>query len=157
MTSLEFILELFKVSADQLNVEYVKETPTRLQQWATKHKPPFVSLIDLSESGSVNNTQGNLITYDVAFVFVANLNKDPSTEQKIQSEIEADKLAKQFLWFVKRNIDTTVNSFTMSEFFRDKSYLGLGKGLSINLTVPDKDTYCDIYCNESTKDIDCKT
>ena len=157
MTSLEFILKLFEVSADQLNIDYVKETPTRLQKWATKKKPPFVALVDLSETGENNDVQSNRITYDVSFVFVANLNKDPSTEQKIQAEVEADKLAKQFLWFVKRNVDVTVNGFTMSEFFRDNSYLGLGKGLGINLTVTDKQDYCDIYCNTQTENIDCNS
>lgn len=156
MTSLEYILKLFEVSAKQLHIDYVKETPTRLQEWATKNKPPFASLISLNETGDTNDANNNLITYDVSFVFVADLKRDPSTEEKQKAEIEADKLAKQFLWFVKRNYDVKVNSFGMSEFFRDNSYLGLGKGLSINLTIGDRQDYCDIFCNTQTETIDCK-
>ena len=155
MTSLEYILKLFEVSAKQLHIDYVKETPTRLQEWATKNKPPFASLISLNETGDTNDANNNLITYDVSFVFVADLKRDPSTEEKQKAEIEADKLAKQFLWFVKRNYDVKVNSFGMSEFFRDNSYLGLGKGLSINLTIGDRQDYCDIFCNTQTETIDC--
>ncbi len=156
MTSLEYILKLFEVSAKQLHIDYVKETPTRLQKWAKKNKPPFASLISLNETGDTNDANNNLITYDVSFVFVADLKRDPSTEEKQKAEIEADKLAKQFLWFVKRNYDVKVNSFGMSEFFRDNSYLGLGKGLSINLTIGDRQDYCDIFCNTQTETIDCK-
>ena len=156
MTSLEYILKLFEVSAKQLHIDYVKETPTRLQEWATKNKPPFASLISLNETEDTNDANNNLITYDVSFVFVADLKRDPSTEEKQKAEIEADKLAKQFLWFVKRNYDVKVNSFGMSEFFRDNSYLGLGKGLSINLTIGDRQDYCDIFCNTQTETIDCK-
>jgi len=155
LTSLEYILKLFEVSAKQLHIDYVKETPTRLQKWASKNKPPFVGLVSLSETGDLNDAQRNLITYDASFVFVANVERDPSAEQKQKAEIQADKLAKDFLWFVKRNVDVTVNGFTMSEFFRDGSYIGLGKGLTINLSIGDQNTYCDIFCNTQTEIIDC--
>ena len=155
MTSLEYILKLFEVSAKQLRIDYVKETPTRLQKWAMKNKPPFVGLINLAETGGLNDAQRNLITYDASFVFVANLDRDPSSQDKQKAEIEADKLAKDFLWFVKRNVDVTVNGFTMSEFFRDNSYLGLGKGMTINVTLGDRSDYCDIFCNTQTETIDC--
>jgi hypothetical protein len=157
LTSLEYILKLFEVSAEQLHIDYVKETPTRLQKWATKNKPPFVGLIDLTSTGALNDVQNNLITFDVSFVFVVSNERDPSTESKNTAEKEASKLALTFLQFVKNNEDVTVNGFTMSEFFRDNSYIGTGKGLSINLTLGDKDSYCDIFCNDSTKNIDCNS
>ena len=157
MTSLEYILKLFEVSAKQLHIDYVKETPTRFQKWATKNKPPFVGLLNLSSTGALNDVQNNFITYDVSFVFVVSNERDPSTEEKIKAEKEASKLALTFLQFVKNNQDITVNGFTMSEFFRDNSYLGTGKGMSINLTIGDRDNYCDIFCNDSTKIIDCNS
>jgi hypothetical protein len=155
LTSLEYILKLFEVSAKQLHIDYVKETPTRLQKWATNNKPPFVALVNLSSTGALNDAQNNLITYDCSFVFVADNDRDPSTEDKNKAEKEASRLALNFLQFVKQNQDITLNGFTMSEFFRDGSYLGTGKGMSINLTIGDQDNYCDIFCNESTKSIGC--
>jgi hypothetical protein len=114
-----------------------------------------LNILSLAETGDLNNAQRNFITYDASFVFVANVERDPSSEEKQKAEIEADKLAKDFLWFVKRNVDVTVNGFTMSEFFRDNSYHGLGKGLSINLSIGDRSDYCDIFCNTQTETIDC--
>ena len=101
MTSLEYILKLFEVSAKQLHIDYVKETPTRLQKWATKNNPPFIALVSLNTTGSLNDAQNNLITFDLSFVVVANVERDPSTAQKQQSEIEANRIALRFLRFGK--------------------------------------------------------
>ena len=157
MTSLEYILKLFEVSAKQLHIDYVKETPTRLQKWASKNKPPFIALLDLNTTGALNDAQNNLITYDVSFVVVSDNKRDPSTEEKEEIEKEANRIALQFLYLVKQNQDTNVNGWTMSEFFRDGSYLGIGKGLTINITIGDQQDYCDLFCNDSTKIIDCNS
>ena len=157
MTSLEYILKLFEVSAKQLHIDYVKETPTRLQKWATKNKPPYIALVSLNTTGSLNDAQNNLITFDLSFVVVANVERDPSTAQKQQSEIEANRIALRFLDLVKKNEDTQVNGFTMAEIFRDNSYLGTGKGMTMNITIGDRDDYCDLFCNESTNIIDCNS
>lgn len=157
MTSLEYILRLFEVSADQLHIDYVKETPTRLQKWASKNKPPFIALLDLNTTGNLNDAQNNLITFAASFVVVSDVERDPSTAQKQQSEIDANKIALRFLNLVKKNEDTQVNGFSMSDFFRDGSYLGIGKGMTLNITIGDKDDYCDLFCNDSTKSIDCNS
>jgi hypothetical protein len=157
MTSLEYILKLFEVSAKQLHIDYVKETPTRLQKWATKNNPPFIALVSLNTTGSLNDAQNNLITFDLSFVVVANVERDPSTAEKQQSEIEANRIALRFLDLVKKNEDTQVNGFTMAEIFRDNSYLGTGKGMTLNITIGDRDDYCDLFCNESTNIIDCNS
>ena len=45
----------------------------------------------------------------------------------------------------------------MAEIFRDNSYLGTGKGMTMNITIGDRDDYCDLFCNESTNIIDCNS
>ena len=96
MTSLEYIYKLFEVSAYQLGVEYTKTTPTKLQSWATKVKPPFIALLGLTESIETNDVNNNIITYDCSFVVCGSTEKDPTNEEKIQLEVETDKILKRF-------------------------------------------------------------
>tara|TARA_R110002049_G_scaffold97189_1_gene237093 strand:+ start:762 stop:1235 length:474 start_codon:yes stop_codon:yes gene_type:complete len=155
MTSLEYIYKLFDVSSAQLGVDYVKTTPTKLQSWATKHNPPFIALLSLSESIELNDVNNNIINYDCAFVFCASSSKDPTNEERINTEVEVDQLVKRFLWFVKRNQKVTVSNISAEETFRGSSFNGLGRGLSFNLSMADMVDYCSDWCNTSTENLDC--
>ena len=155
MTSLEYILKLFSKSAHELGIDYVKTTPTKLQSWATKQEPPFIALLGLSESIEINRIQNNIITYDCTFVFCGSAKKDPTIEDKIKYEVELDKIAKRFIWFVKMNEVVTMENISLEEIFRSTTYNGVGRGLTFSITLPDMNDYCVDWCNESTKDIRC--
>jgi len=155
MTTLEYTLKLFKTASDQLGVPFVKTTPTNLQNWATKNEPPFIALIGLSESVEKNDAQASIISYDCTFVVCATSSKTPTIEEKIQTEIEVDKLTKRFTWFVNRNEKVSLTSESLEELFRGASYRGVARGLTFTLTLPDMLDYCDDWCNESTVKIDC--
>jgi hypothetical protein len=155
MTSLEYIYKLFEVSTAQLGLDYTKTTPTKLQSWATKKAPPFAALLGLNESIELNDVQNNIINYDCTFVFCASSPKDPTNEEKMKTEIEVDKLVKRFLWYVKRNEKIQLSNINAEEIFRGSTFNGVGRGLSFNISIQDLNDYCDDFCNESTKVIDC--
>ena len=155
MTSLEYIYKLFEVSASQLGVDYVKTTPTKLQSWATKKTPPFIALLGFSESIETTVLNNNLISYECSFVICGSAPKDPTNEQKIKLEIETEKILKRFLWFIKSNEDTETTAITASEIFRGSTFNGVGRGLGLTITIADKVDYCDLFCNDSTTQINC--
>lgn len=155
MTSLEYIYKLFKISSDNLGVDYVKTTPTKLQSWATKNNPPFIALLDLSESIDVNDVQNNIINYDCSFVLCVSSPKDPTNEEKIKAEIESDKLIKSFLYFIKQNEKVEISNIQANETFRGSTFNGVGRGLSFNIVMPDLNDYCDIFCIKNTTKINC--
>lgn len=157
MTSLEYLYKLFETSARQLGLDYVKTTPTNLQTWATDKEPPFVALLGLSEAIEINSLQNNILSYDCTFVFCGTSNPTPTIEEKIQLEVEVDKILKRFLWFVKRN-ETVIEltSINAEELFRGFSFHGVGRGLTFTISLPDLNDYCDDFCNESTKELECE-
>lgn len=155
MTSLQYIYKLFEVSATQLGVEYVKTTPTKLQSWATKKEPPFIAFLDLSEVINTNQLNNNIISYSCSFVVCGSTRKDPTNEEKTNLEIETDRILKRFLWFIKRNQVTETTNITAEEIFRGYSFHGVGRGLGFTITLADMNNYCDDWCNDSTKEIDC--
>ena len=156
MTTLEYTLKLFNKAAEQLEIDFVKTTPTKLQTWATQNEPPFIALIGLSESIEKNDLQNNIITYDCTFLLCVKSEKDPTNEEKIQAEVESDILAKRFLWFVKRNEKATIESESLEEIFRGSSFNGVGRGITFTITLPDMNDYCDDWCNDSTVKLDCE-
>ncbi len=155
MTSLEYVYKLFEVSADQLGVDYVKTTPTKLQSWATKRNPPFIALLGFGESIETNDLNNNIISYECSFVVCGSSPKDPTNEEKLKLEIETDKILKRFLWFIKKNEDTVVTDITAEEIFRGSTFNGVGRGLGFTISIADKIDYCIDWCNDSTKRIDC--
>ncbi len=157
MTSLEYILRLFEVSADQLHIDYVEETPTRLQKWATKNKPPFIALVGNDISASFNPGQSSIDTFNTSLVFIADNIRDPSTYQLNKIKRSAFNLAKEFIRLVNKNEDITLTNINYSELFRDSSYLGIGYGVNFSISIGDTQNYCDLFCNDSTKVIDCNS
>ena len=156
MTSLEYIYKLFEVSANQLGLPYIKTTPTSLQTWAVKQEPPFIACVGVGpEDIETNDVNNNILSYPCTFVITSSAIKDPTNDEKIQLEVESDKLLKRFLWFVKRNEETTVTDISAEELFRGSSFNGVGRGLSFTIEIADKNDYCDDWCNENTKVINC--
>jgi len=155
MTSLEYILKLFSTSAQVLGVPFIKTTPKKLQHWAEKNKPPFIALLDLAETNEkVRNNY--LPSYNLAFVCVAASIKDANEEQITQSQIDADKLCKEFRYLIDSNRLVNTTSFDSEELFRDGVYLGVGKGFTMSIQLPDLNDYCVLDCNTETQDIrDC--
>lgn len=156
MTSLEYILKLFSTSAQVLSVPFIKTTPKKLQHWAEKNKPPFIALLDLSESNDkVRNNY--LPTYNLAFVCVVASIKDANEEQIIRAQIEADKLSKEFRYLIDSNRFVNTLSYDSEELFRDGVYLGVGKGFTMSIQLPDLNDYCDLFCNTETENLnDCE-
>ena len=157
MTSLEYILKLFEVSAKQLHIDYVEETPTRLQKWATKNKPPFIALVNESPSFEINDDQKVLDSFDMNIVFIADNIKDPSTKQLKIIKQSAYRLGKEFFKLVNKNQDITLSNVLLNKEFRSSSFLGIGYGATFTISIGDQQDYCDIFCNDSTKTIDCNS
>ena len=156
MSSLEYLLKLLSTSADVLGIPFIKTTPARLQSWTVENEPPFIALVGVTESNTkLNNSTNMLPSFDLAFVSVVASELDPTDEQITQQQIEADKLAKSFRYLISKNKYASIDSFSLEELFRDGSYLGIGKGFTMTLTLPDLNDYCDLDCNTSTEDIKC--
>ena len=157
LTSLEYILKLFEVSAKQLKIDYVKETPTRLQKWATKNKPPYIALVNRTDSAINNDARNKIKTYVCSFVFITSNKRDMSNDEYIKNLLEAEKLSDDFIELVDMNEDVDKLTCTKDELFRYSSDLGSGVGLNLTLEIGDKTNYCDLFCNDSTKNIDCNS
>ena len=155
MTSLEYILKLFEVSAKQLHIDYVKETPTRFQKWAAKNKPPYIALLGRTETATTNNVNTRVKTYVCNFIVITSNKRDLSNEDLIKNNTYADELADKFSEFIGKNRDIFDFNYTKSEIFREGSFVGTGVGIDITFSIVDKNKYCDIFCNDSTKIIDC--
>ena len=152
-SSLEYIYKLFEKSAENLGVKYIKTTPTKLQSYANNNKPPFISLVGINE---ITNDNDNLVSYDCSFVMCASSDKDPSNEDQIKLEIEADKLTKRFIWYVRRNEKSEIEAINQNQLFRGSGFNGVGIGLSFSISVLDMNSYCDDWCNDTTKRLDCE-
>ena len=149
-------MKLLSTSADVLGIPFIKTTPARLQSWTVENEPPFIALVGVTESNTkLNNSTNMLPSFDLAFVSVVASELDPTDEQITQQQIEADKLAKSFRYLISKNKYASIDSFSLEELFRDGSYLGIGKGFTMTLTLPDLNDYCDLDCNTSTEDIKC--
>jgi hypothetical protein len=155
LTSLEYILKLFQVSADQLHIDYVKETPTRLQNWSTKNKPPYIAFINRTDSAVNNDAYVKIKTYVCDFVVITSNERDMTNDKYISNLIDAENLSDSFVEFIDKNEDVQNLTFTKDELFRDSSYLGSGVGLSVTFSIVDKKNYCDIFCNTQTEKLDC--
>ena len=96
-------------------------------------------------------------TYVCNFVVITSNERDLSNEDLINNKIYSDKLADDFSEFISKNKDIFDFNSTKSEVFREGSYVGSGVGITITLSIVDMNKYCDIFCNDSTKIIDCNS
>ena len=157
MSSKKFALKLFEKSSQSLGIEYVKTTPTKLQSWATKKEPPFIALVNnLPRSTEKNDVRNNIYSYNCVFVILGSVKKDPTIEDKTNLDIDLEGIADRFL----NNIDKNENVLSITnangeELFRGTSFAGVSYGLTFTITLADMNDYCDDWCNNSTKEIDC--
>jgi len=152
----EYVLKLFSKSAEQLQVPFVKTSPTNLQSWATKNEAPFIALVNsMPRSGELNDMRNEILSYDCVFIVCATNSKTPTIEEKIKLNNEVEKLADRFKWFVKRNEHVTLSNINGEELFRGASYRGVAYALDFTITLADSTNYCDDWCNDTTKEISC--
>jgi len=156
LTSREYVLKLLNVTAQSLGISYTKQTPTTLQIWANDNQGAFVANVSIKPSRTPINKGLDYITFTVGLFFVVSRDYDITEEEKTKQENEADKLASNFLYLLKQNEHTeTELEGDLDSIFREGGYLGLGMAGVYTISLPDRDDYCDLFCNTATKDVSC--
>ena len=156
LTSREYVLKMLKVTAESLGAAYTKQTPNTLQLWVRENGAPFIANISLSESKTSINNNIDYVSFQLGLFFVVSTDYDITEEDKTNQENDSSKLASEFLFLLKQNDQTmTVQNGSLDPIFREGGYLGLGIGGVFTISLPDKNDYCDIFCNTSINKIGC--
>jgi len=155
MNTFDYVNKLLSVAAESLNIQYTKETPTSLQNWCRDNSGVFVANVGMSESRSKINQDLDLVTFNVSLYFVVSRDYEVTQEEKLKQESEARTLASKFIYLLKNNKFCTVQNEGFDLIFREGGYLGLGIAGNVSISLPDKDTNCDVFCNDMTKDVEC--
>lgn len=156
LSSREYILKLLKVSAEGLGVNYTKQTPNTLQLWVRENNAPFVANITLTSDRTPINSSIDMISFNIGLFFVVSTEYDLSEEEKTKQENDSYKLASDFLFLLQSNDETnTVQSGSLETIFREGGYLGLGVAGVFTITLPDRNDYCELFCNTAIKNIRC--
>jgi hypothetical protein len=156
LSSREYILKLLKVSAEGLGVNYTKQTPNTLQLWVRENNAPFVANISLTSDRTPINSSIDMISFNIGLFFVVSTEYDLSEEEKTKQENDSYKLASDFLFLLQSNDETnTVQSGSLETIFREGGYLGLGVAGVFTITLPDRNDYCELFCNTAIKNIRC--
>ena len=79
-----------------------------------------------------------------SFVCIWNDVYDPTEDEKRDTEKRADKLVKNFKYFVDASPKIDITSWNSDKVFRNDSYLGAGKGLTMTIEILDTSDYCNI-------------
>ena len=155
LSTFDYINKLLKVSADALSIQYTKETPTTLQNWCRENEGVFVANIGMTESRTPINSTLDYITYAVSLYFVVSRDYDLTEEDKLKEESEARTLASKFIFLLKNNKYCSVSNEGFDLIFREGGYLGMGIAGVVNISLPDRDSNCELFCNTSTIDVEC--
>ena len=155
MNTFDYVNKLLSVAAQSLNIQYTKETPTSLQNWCRDNSGVFVANVGMAESRSKINQDLDLVTFNVSLYFVVSRDYEVTQEEKLKQESEARTLASKFIYLLKNNKFCTVQNEGFDLIFREGGYLGLGIAGNVSISLPDKDTNCDVFCNDMTKDVEC--
>ena len=155
MNTFDYVNKLLSVAAQSLNIQYTKETPTSLQNWCRDNSGVFVANVGMAESTSKINQDLDLVTFNVSLYFVVSRDYEVTQEEKLKQESEARTLASKFIYLLKNNKFCTVQNEGFDLIFREGGYLGLGIAGNVSISLPDKDTNCDVFCNDMTKDVEC--
>jgi len=155
MNTFDYVNKLLLVAAQSLNIQYTKETPTSLQNWCRDNSGVFVANVGMNESRSKINQDLDLVTFNVSLYFVVSRDYEVTQEEKLKQESEARTLASKFIYLLKNNKFCTVQNEGFDLIFREGGYLGLGIAGNVSISLPDKDTNCDVFCNDMTKDVEC--
>jgi len=155
MNTFDYVNKLLLVAAQSLNIQYTKETPTSLQNWCRDNSGVFVANVGMAESRSKINQDLDLVTFNVSLYSVVSRDYEVTQEEKLKQESEARTLASKFIYLLKNNKFCTVQNEGFDLIFREGGYLGLGIAGNVSISLPDKDTNCDVFCNDMTKDVEC--
>jgi len=155
LNTFDYVNKLLLVAAESLNIQYTKETPTSLQNWCRDNSGVFVANVGMAESRSKINQDLDLVTFNVSLYFVVSRDYEVTQEEKLKQESEARTLASKFIYLLKNNKFCTVQNEGFDLIFREGGYLGLGIAGNVSISLPDKDTKCDVFCNDMTKDVEC--
>lgn len=154
LNTLEFALLLFKTASDALGINFVKTPATGLELYGIDNKPPFLALVGSSEVAARSVTS-KLVTFNLAFVLVLEMDADPSNDKLNEVHGEASALALRFVNMLEKNHFADTESVTLEEMYRLGSFAGIGKTFTMSLTLPDSTNYCLDDCNISTVNLGC--
>ena len=138
-----YLLNLCSLIASSMSVKFAKKSPEDLAHWIEDQvgSKPFIALIKLSSSEGLTPA---LTNFDFSFVSSVSLEYDPTDEEKIQAEQEAEEQAMSFLYLLKQTPGIKVSNWLLTETFRANSFNGIGKGLTLSVSVVDSNGYCDL-------------
>ena len=155
LSTFEYVNKLLEVSADALGIQYTKQTPTSLQNWARENEGVFVANVQMEETKSQINRNLAYTTFNTSLYFVVSRDSDLTEEDKTKQEAEARKIASQFVFLLNNNKYVTVENNGFNVIFREGGYLGMGIAGVLPISLADRDDNCDIFCNTSTIDVEC--
>ena len=141
MDARESLLEANETAASLAGILYAKKSPEDLQHWIEDEigNQSFIALVNLESNRGKNI---NLVSFTMKFVSAVALAYDATEEERVALESVAEKNALKFVRALDNIFQLT--SWTMKETFRDQSFEGLGKALTIKVSVLDKGDYCGL-------------
>lgn len=139
MNAREYLIDMCDTVATSLSLQYAKKSPEMLQHWIEDDigNQPFISMVRIVSNGA----EGSLITFNVDFVSVVTLGYDFTPEEREQAENDAETQAMNFIYVMKEQHAITVD-WNLSEIFRHETFEGLGKAMSLTVTLLDSQNYC---------------
>jgi hypothetical protein len=155
LSTFDYVNKLLKVAADALEIQYTKQTPTSLQNWCRDNSGVFVANVGMTESRSPINTNLDFLTFSVSLYFVVSRDYEVTEEDKLRQESDARDLASKYIYLLKKNKYCTVQNNGFDLIFREGGYLGLGIAGTVSVSLPDRDSNCDEFCNNMTVDVEC--
>ena len=93
---------------------------------------------------SKNGATARLIEFNMDFVTAVSLKFDPSDNDKRLADEEAETQAMNFINIMEGVPELDLLNWSLSETFRDQTFLGIGKGLTLNISLLDKQNYCKL-------------
>ena len=151
MNSREYLLQLFSRAAFELSSVFAKKTIGAFQEWIENEKLPAIGLLSMASSPGETKS---LISFDLNFVIVAGANYDPTEEELIVCENDAEELTNSFRYLIDNSPYINISQWNATETFRDDSYNGIGKGLSMTIQIRDSQDYCYLKVDKLSKECD---
>jgi len=156
LSTFDYINKLLKVSADALSIQYTKETPTTLNLFCSDNEGAFIANLSLVESNRtpINSTLDN-VTYTVDLMVITSRDYDLTNEALLMVESDARDLLSKYVFLLKNNKYCSVQNQGFLKVYREGGFGGAGIAGQITISLPDRDSNCELFCNTSTIDVDC--
>ena len=155
LNTFDYVIKLMETAAQSLSIKYTRETETTLQNWCRYNTGAFVANVGMKESRSEINPHLDSVNFNVSLYFVVSRNANLTPEEKTKEESEARSLASKFIYLLNKNKFCTVQNNGFDLIFRQGGYLGAGVAGNVSISLPDKDSNCELFCNTTTKDLEC--